>query len=1451
MKVVTGKRIASYLAIFAVIFLITAAGVYSFFLTDQGREFVVRQIESRLSDPSGVSISLGELSGNLFSEFQLSSLSLLDSEGSWATAEELKVTWSPLDLLIGRLEMEDVSLQSFNMARRPVSVPDADEGDTLSSFSLPVSVELDQLTVETITLQEPVLGREAHLNLSLKLNTQVNDAIYSEVKISRLDGNAGSVEGLFSYHPDFRTLAIDVQMREPQGGLIARTLDLPGYPEITASLFGDGALNAWRGQIRMSADKVFEGDLAISTRGETQIEIDVQGGGILAEDITTSIPVIDSSYIGVEAAIAWDTAADELLINSSRIENTNLSVTAKGEIDLVNNVLSGNVKSTLRDPAALNALIAPASMESAVVELKMEGTFSAVTLDAIIQVGNTAYGDEIAATEATGTFSSKLDLTELKDIPLNGSAAIAGITMLPEELDALIGNAVDVDFAGNFEFSNQRFDMKELKIAGVNLSASGQGHYIASTGRADATANVKIQDLSRLLPATGSLAVTVDFDGRILEQWFGATIGLQTENLDFQDQALTDLIGSTASGTAKIELKEELISISEIEANLPAGKIVGDVAIPSSFETLTANLVASLPELSRLDAFVPTKLAGSGTLTADIDGDMDDPKVSGHIEFENLEAENVAIGRANARYLLEDIFSGPAGNIAGVVDPDNLNISFSSDVSLPGFERLSLDQLLIHDTDNKISGDLSIPFDSTPFTGQLEAVLPEIAAFAALADEKISGNAKILVTLENANEEQSVVFDVTSSSLAAPSYSVLVDALRLKGRSLGSFEDPTVNATIELSNLSVENSKLESVAGSIDGKFSDMNYDFDLEKRAEPVLEMAGGGSVSSNNDGVQFSLSRLNGEFGGKKIALAQPLLLKREEGGMSIDSFALSVGEGKLTGSAALTETSATSNITVLAFPLDLLELVMPDLQITGRLDGEAQLSILETGSTGTFSFAATEIQMEATEFPNTPTFSSHLDGTIAKDKIEFSADISGLEKTALDMSGTVPVTATFTPLKLHIDYDKPVKLNILADSDIKALWPVLSLDTQKATGIFTAKADLNGTLSDPEIQGSVTLKNGSYEHTEYGTVLTNITLDATVKDTETVALDLTASDGRQGTFSSKGSVNISMLDTPKLDLSIRSTNLQALNLEELQVTTDADITIEGTLAALNVGGSITTTDVEIDIGGEAAPNVVNLKVTEVNRPGAEADTVSNRTDLDKNILLALDVNMPRRVFIRGRGLDSEWKGEFKITGTAEDPMIEGYISPVRGQFVFAGKSFVLQEGEIALLGGSSLDPELSLSGRYQNADITATVTIEGPASDPEISFSSDDGLPEDEVISQVLFGKSTGGLTALEAVQLAEAMATLSGSFGSGGGITGFVRNTLGVDVLTARTNADTGAAEVSVGKYVNENVYVGVDQGAEAGSTRAKVQIDLTPNLSLETEMGQTSDSRVGIFWKWDY
>ena len=67
------------------------------------------------------------------------------------------------------------------------------------------------------------------------------------------------------------------------------------------------------------------------------------------------------------------------------------------------------------------------------------------------------------------------------------------------------------------------------------------------------------------------------------------------------------------------------------------------------------------------------------------------------------------------------------------------------------------------------------------------------------------------------------------------------------------------------------------------------------------------------------------------------------------------------------------------------------------------------------------------------------------------------------------------------------------------------------------------------------------------------------------------------------------------------------------------------------------------------------------------------------------------------------------------------------------------------------------------------------------------------------------------------------------------------------------ADTGAQAptLEAGKYVLDNVYVGVEQGTDPGAgTTVRVNIDLFPHVSVE---GRTSNesSGMGINWKLDY
>ena len=100
------------------------------------------------------------------------------------------------------------------------------------------------------------------------------------------------------------------------------------------------------------------------------------------------------------------------------------------------------------------------------------------------------------------------------------------------------------------------------------------------------------------------------------------------------------------------------------------------------------------------------------------------------------------------------------------------------------------------------------------------------------------------------------------------------------------------------------------------------------------------------------------------------------------------------------------------------------------------------------------------------------------------------------------------------------------------------------------------------------------------------------------------------------------------------------------------------------------------------------------------------------------------------------------------------------------------------------------------------------------------------------------------------VATSLAALTGRGSPGAGITGQVRQALGLDVLSVGSSAD-GKPALNAGRYITDDVYVGVRQGLESNSGSVAVQVDLTDNIQVETDVGVDSNSSVGINWKYDY
>ena len=324
---------------------------------------------------------------------------------------------------------------------------------------------------------------------------------------------------------------------------------------------------------------------------------------------------------------------------------------------------------------------------------------------------------------------------------------------------------------------------------------------------------------------------------------------------------------------------------------------------------------------------------------------------------------------------------------------------------------------------------------------------------------------------------------------------------------------------------------------------------------------------------------------------------------------------------------------------------------------------------------------------------------------------------------------------------------------------------------------------------------------------------------------------------------------------DLTLTARRLVAVDTDDAEVALDADLSFSGRLPDYRLAGTITVLPSEIRIPDQLPPSVVRLEVTEVRdgvvirSPEAPAE---EGTDGGAPITLDLRVDVPGQVFVRGRGLDSEWGGALTVTGPVTDPEVTGGLEVRRGQLAAVGRTFQFERGRVVFDGAPPDDPTLDMILTTEAGEVTAKVLIAGRAQDPSITLTSEPALPEEDVLSHILFGSSRAQLSPLQALKLAQSAAVLSGRMGSGG-VTDTIRETLGVDTVDIDAGDGTGSrgASLSVGKYVAPGVFLKLQQGLGGSGSKAVVEVEITDSITVETDVGADSQSRVGVNWKLDY
>ena len=211
-------------------------------------------------------VHLDAIEGFVPFDMRLTGLRLSDHDGTWLSADRISVAWSPLDLLGGRLQVDEVLTGSIDLARLPVPAKtQTPEPPGPLIPQLPVAIDLRRLSVERLALAAPILGQSAalSLNASAKLG-EIGDDLSASLTVQQLSGNTGTAAIDLAYRPDQEFLSLTGKVEEPQGGIVGRLLGLPQGSDLRVTLDGQGPLDAWQGRMNARLD----GDPLLDLSGE-------------------------------------------------------------------------------------------------------------------------------------------------------------------------------------------------------------------------------------------------------------------------------------------------------------------------------------------------------------------------------------------------------------------------------------------------------------------------------------------------------------------------------------------------------------------------------------------------------------------------------------------------------------------------------------------------------------------------------------------------------------------------------------------------------------------------------------------------------------------------------------------------------------------------------------------------------------------------------------------------------------------------------------------------------------------------------------------------------------------------------------------------------------------------------------------------------------------------------
>ncbi|PPD43906.1 MAG: hypothetical protein CTY15_08680 [Methylocystis sp.] len=980
----------------------------------------------------------------------------------------------------------------------------------------------------------------------------------------------------------------------------------------------------------------------------------------------------------------------------------------------------------------------------------------------------------------------------------------------------------------------QTLDALSIDAAAFQIGASGR---LGSDGAGAGAAKITAPDLGRFSRLAGremrgALDLSADLSGRPFDGVLEATLNGSVASLGSGVAALDGLVGEKLTLAGKVAtLAEGGVSFEKLA--LDGAHVSARVDGQATKEKADINAKIDLPELR----YAGLPLTGRADITATMTGTLDKPDARIAATLQDASANGRPIPKLTLQGEAQDILGQLAAlaTLEGVVDRKPARGRLSLARAGAGW---NLDEIDIAIGSATAKGALALDGGGLA-KGRLVVAAPDLDDLSALALQKLGERLSADIALDAVGEGQNLAVDAQGAGVEAPGATVERLAAKFSARDL--YRRPALDGDIALDNLRAGKETINKArlfarpAG--DGAAA---LDLTLDARGFNIASHG----VLTPGEKTRIDIAQLVAQRAGKKISLLQPAVVAFQRGAAEFRGVALGLGSGRLDIDGAAGERL---DVTAKArgVPLSIASIVDPALGLDGTLEADARITGSKSAPDGDWRVKVTKATAPQLRANGLPAVDAAASGRLSGSRTTLDADIALGAASRLKLAGSAPLG------------EGALDLGVKGALDASLANAMLAANGQTVAGKASVDLRLAGPIANPVIGGGITLANGAFSDPLNGVNLEKINGRLEGRGHDLTINGFTAQTKNGGSIAVAGKIAVAPDAGMPGALHIVANNAQLANTDVVSSIGDLDLNISGPLArAPKIAGKVNIDSMDVSVPDRLPANLKPLPgSTHIDARGFAAQMLAleqkqkakaaRQSPFDATLDLALSA--PSKIFVRGRGIDAEFGGNLKIGGTIKKPNVVGGFDLRRGKLQLLTQRIDITRGKLAFTGG--LAPTLDFLAETRAAEITARIGVTGPAAAPNFAFSSSPEMPQDEVLSRLLFAKASGSLTPFQAVQLAAALAQFSGA---ATGVDAFekMRKALGVDSLDLDAGGANGPT-IGASRYIMDGVSVGVKTGSKPEQTSVNVGVDVTRGIRVQSETAVDGKTSLGVGVEYEY